>query len=198
MMTMTTRSLRQSCIHKRQRQEEKDLSHGILPSRGRREETKKKRHATRTKQNGEELVLRDLPAMATNRKNIHVSMSLPVEKKPPLLLPDGKTRLSITRRDASLILTLEITLLLLPRFFDSEDAYAPTDSRRTARITEKSLERRARGRARARASRLSPNFTRVSTESVLPRSNVPLSYRILRILLARGSSHERTDEQTKR
>lgn len=39
-----------------------------------------------------------LPAMATNKKNIHVSMSLPVEKKPPLLA--GKARLSITHQNA--------------------------------------------------------------------------------------------------
>jgi len=41
---------------------------------------------------------RYLPAMATKRKNIHVSMSLPVEEQPPLLA--GKVRLSITQRDA--------------------------------------------------------------------------------------------------
>lgn len=135
--------------HKRQRKEEKrGLRHGSLPLRGQRETTEGEKRLARHETKWRGTSVRDLPAMATNRKNIHVSMSLPVEKKPPLPpLLAGKARLSITRRDASLILTHSRLHSSFFRF-RGEDAYTPTDSRCNPRITEKSLEQRAHGRAR--------------------------------------------------
>jgi len=107
-----------------------------------------------------ETSVQDLPAMATNRKNIHVSMSLPVEKKPRLPLPlllAGKVRPSITRRDASLILTLEITLLLvsIPRRRRDTPIRA---------VTRESLKNR-RNDERARARESSLNSQPTSLES---------------------------------
>lgn len=89
--------------------------------------------------------------------------------------------------------TREITLLL------RSDSAAKTRTHQPIRaVTRGSLknpcEQRAHGRARARAIRLAPNFTCVSTGSVLPRSNVLLSHRMLAYVATfyAISSHERT------